>query len=321
MNKRRTLKIVIVLFVAILLPPIWLMGDARHITITFTHAAGIKNLDDDKPLFMAEIMPSFPEGKNAMDKFISDNLKYPEEAQAKGIQGRVTVRFVVSKTGDIVTPEIIRGIDPDCDKEALRVISAMPKWLPGKHEGKNVNVYFTLPVIFKLNIEKENVILLDGEEISEEELKLEAEKKANDKNSAWEVKAKVLTDEEISGKYGDKYKGKVVTEIIFEEGITDRASFPGGDEAMNEFISKNIRYPMTAHKAGIQGRVAVRFLVRETGVLDSISIVRKSDPLLDKEALRLVKSMPKWIPGKKGGKAADTYFTIPIVFKLRQTRD
>ena len=95
-------------------------------------------------------MPSFPGGETEMHKFINDNLKYPVVAQESGIQGRVTIRFVVTKSGVISDVTVIRGIDPSCDKEAVRVVKAMPKWIPGKQNGLNVPVYFTLPIVFRL---------------------------------------------------------------------------------------------------------------------------------------------------------------------------
>lgn len=105
---------------------------------------------EEKPFYTVEQMPSFPGGESEMNKFISDNLKYPVVAQESGIQGRVTIRFVVTKTGEISDVTVVRGIDPSCDKEAMRVVKAMPKWVPGKQNGLNVPVYFTLPIVFKL---------------------------------------------------------------------------------------------------------------------------------------------------------------------------
>ncbi|MDR1882473.1 MAG: TonB family protein [Prevotella sp.] len=105
---------------------------------------------EEKPFVTVEQMPSFPGGETEMYKFIADNLKYPVVAQESGIHGRVTLRFVVTKTGVISDVTVIRGFDPSCDKEAVRVIKAMPKWIPGKQNGLNVPVYFTLPVIFRL---------------------------------------------------------------------------------------------------------------------------------------------------------------------------
>ncbi|WP_108823400.1 energy transducer TonB [Dysgonomonas sp. Marseille-P4361] len=104
----------------------------------------------EKPFTIVEQMPAFPGGEEAMHKFISDNLKYPVVAQESGISGRVTLRFVVTKTGEISEVTVVRGIDPSCDREALRVVKSMPKWVPGKQNGENVPVYFTLPIVFRL---------------------------------------------------------------------------------------------------------------------------------------------------------------------------
>ncbi|MBD8389820.1 energy transducer TonB [Dysgonomonas sp. BGC7] len=105
---------------------------------------------EEKPFVTVEQMPSFPGGETEMHKFIGENLKYPVVAQESGIQGRVTIRFVVTKNGTISDVTVIRGIDPSCDREAVRVVKAMPKWIPGKQNGLNVPVYFTLPIVFKL---------------------------------------------------------------------------------------------------------------------------------------------------------------------------
>lgn len=104
----------------------------------------------EKPFYTVEQMPSFPGGETEMQKFIRDNLKYPVVAQESGIQGRVTIRFVVTKDGDISEVTVVRGIDPSCDKEAVNVVKKMPKWIPGKQNGRAVPVYFTLPVVFRL---------------------------------------------------------------------------------------------------------------------------------------------------------------------------
>ncbi len=105
---------------------------------------------EEKPFVTVEQMPSFPGGEAEMQRFIADNLKYPVVAQESGIQGRVTIRFVVTKNGTISDVQVIRGIDPSCDREAVRVVKMMPKWIPGKQNGLNVPVYFTLPIVFRL---------------------------------------------------------------------------------------------------------------------------------------------------------------------------
>ena len=106
--------------------------------------------DEGEVFEVVEQNPSFPGGNDALMKWLSKNLKYPASAQDNGIQGRVMVQFVVNKDGSIVDPKVVRSIDPALDKEALRVVSAMPKWQPGKQRGKTVRVRFTLPVLFRL---------------------------------------------------------------------------------------------------------------------------------------------------------------------------
>lgn len=105
-------------------------------------------VEEEKPYEAVEQMPTFPGGETELMKFIRDNLKYPVIAQENGIQGRVILRFVVSKTGTIDNVTVLRSLDPTCDKEAIRVVKSMPKWIPGKQNGNNVPVYFTLPVVF-----------------------------------------------------------------------------------------------------------------------------------------------------------------------------
>jgi TonB family protein len=110
----------------------------------------LPNTDSVKPLTEAEEMPKYPGGPVAMMKFITENLHYPEIAKESRIEGRVIIRFVVTKTGQITNASVIRGIY-ECNNEALRVINAMPKWEPGKIKGSPVDVYITLPITFKLN--------------------------------------------------------------------------------------------------------------------------------------------------------------------------
>lgn len=113
------------------------------------HKVVVEDKEEEKPLYGVEQMPQFPGGEEELMKFISDNLRYPAAAAELGIEGRVTLRFVVSKTGKVSDVEVIRGLDPSCDKEAIRVIKMMPDWIPGRQNGRNVPVYFTLSVLYK----------------------------------------------------------------------------------------------------------------------------------------------------------------------------
>jgi len=94
-------------------------------------------------------------------------------------------------------------------------------------------------------------------------------------------------------------------------------SFPGGQQALMKYLSENIRYPVIAQENGVQGRVIVQFTVRKDGSIDDVKVVKSADPSLDKEAVRLIKSVPAWEPGMQRGKAVHCKFTVPIVFKLQ----
>jgi periplasmic protein TonB len=109
-----------------------------------------KDPDEDKVFEFVQQKPQFPDGDKALLKYLSENMKYPPIARENGIEGRVIVKFQVSKTGEISNAQVVRGIGGGCDEEALRVVRSMPRWSPGKNNGKPVNVNFTLPVTFKL---------------------------------------------------------------------------------------------------------------------------------------------------------------------------
>lgn len=151
-----------------------------------------------------------------MRKFIADNLKYPVVAQEAGIQGRVSLRYIVSKTGKIQDIVIVRGISPECDAEALRVVKAMPDWVPGKHDGEVVDAYFTLPIVFKLkggDTPSGYILILDGKEISEAALKKEIEQrqgKVEKQGKELICTQLVLSEKKVQELYGGKYKGKKV---------------------------------------------------------------------------------------------------------------
>ncbi len=105
----------------------------------------------EKTLIIASTMPKFPGGTNVLRTFIARNVNYPAQARETGIQGTVYLRFEVTKTGKIGKVEILKSIDPLLDKEAIRVIKKLPKFKPGINNGKKVNVWFSMPISFRLN--------------------------------------------------------------------------------------------------------------------------------------------------------------------------
>lgn len=119
------------------------------VPITFRLKSPVEEAKEET-LTVVDVMPQYPGGDHELLKFIAQSIKYPTDAQEAGVQGRVICSFVVDKKGNIVEPKIIRGIDPSLDAEALRVIGMMPRWTPGRQDGKAVRVLYTVPITFRL---------------------------------------------------------------------------------------------------------------------------------------------------------------------------
>jgi len=109
------------------------------------------SVNDEPVLQIVETFPQFPDGQRALYEFIQTNLQYPEVAKAGRIEGRVIVRFIISKQGKVVNPEILKGISPELDQEALRIVGILPDFIPGKQDGSSVNVYYNLAVNFSFS--------------------------------------------------------------------------------------------------------------------------------------------------------------------------
>lgn len=125
--------------------------DAKEETVAPDSVAALTDsVAKDEVFMVAEQMPEFPGGMKELLKFLQDNVKYPESAMKKNVQGRVIVQFVVEKDGTPTEFNVVRSVDPDLDAEALRVLKTMPKWKPGMEKGEAVRVKFTVPVAFKL---------------------------------------------------------------------------------------------------------------------------------------------------------------------------
>jgi protein TonB len=109
------------------------------------------DVEDPTPFSIVEDQPTYPQGTDALLKFLRDNIKYPYAAKQAGISGTVIISFIVEKDGSISTVKVVHGIGGECNKEAIRVVSMMPKWTPGKQRGIPVRVQFQIPLIFSLH--------------------------------------------------------------------------------------------------------------------------------------------------------------------------
>jgi protein TonB len=127
------------------------VGDEFFSYQDFNLTGNPKNEKPDEEIFLiAEEMPEFPGGNISLKTFLAKNVEYPIIARENGIQGKVYVRFVIDKNGEVTHVEIYRGVETSLDKEALRVVGLLPKWKPGKQGGKAVNVSYVVPINFEL---------------------------------------------------------------------------------------------------------------------------------------------------------------------------
>ncbi len=251
------------------------------------HPDSLKDKQDkERPVFfVVEEMPEFPGGDEALSEFIQSETKYPLEAKEKGIQGRVYVIFIVSATGDVEGVKIAKGVDPSLDEEALRVVRAMPQWKPGKQRGVNVAVSYTIPINFVPPKEPKTLKSI----IDEDKMPFKEDDKTNEENT-------------------DKPVFFVVEQM---------PEFPGGKSEMSKFIAMHVKYPAIAQENGIEGKVYVVFEVSPTGSVENVKVAKGVDPILDAEAVRVVKTMPDWKPGKQRGKNVAVTITVPVEFHLQ----
>jgi protein TonB len=171
------------------------------------------------------------------------------------------------------------------------------------------SVKFTAPVIKKDNEVKE-----------EDEIKLDEVEKSNKAVGAFTVEG----NEEVGGEVlkakeeiAAPEPPKPVEENKVFDVVEQMPSFPGGMGALMSWLSQNIKYPVIAAENGVQGRVIVQFVVEKDGSITDVKVAKSVDPSLDKEAARVVKSMPHWIPGKQNGSAVRVKYTVPVTFKLQ----
>lgn len=249
-------------------------------------------VNDSVVFEVVEEMPDFPGGQSALMEYLAKNIKYPATAHENGKQGRVIVMFVVKKDGSISDVKTVRGVDPYLDKEAERVIAAMPNWKPGKQRGQAVNVRFTVPVTFRLS----------GPEPAKPAETPEA------------VAIEKFEEVVVVG-YGPK-EATPNNEPTFKV-VDEMPKFPGGQEGLMRYLAKNIKYPTMAQQNKEQGKVLVQIVIGKDGNVSNIKILEGASAWLDAEAIRVVRGMPKWEPGKQNGQAVAVEYTFPITFRLQ----
>jgi TonB family protein len=244
------------------------------------------NLNEVKTI--TDEMPVFPGGVLALQKYIAKHVKYPKLAQSEQIEGRVFVSFVVNKEGKVINAALAKKVHPQLDREALRVVSSLPKWNPGKKDGKFVNIAYTVPINFQLKN------LIDKPITSPDPLH------ARIKNASDYHLENILRTK--------KSKEYVLVEKM--------PQFTEANGNLRRYIARKIQYPVLAAEQGYEGQVFVQFVVAIDGSVAKAKIIKGANIELNKEALRVINNMPKWLPGEQQGKKVEVRYTIPIRFSL-----
>ena len=229
--------------------------------------------------------PEFPNGLEALMQFFMENIEYPELALTFGIQGNVSSRFAVETDGSIVDIEILK------DSVDLPLIGG------GRGSGRGRSL---------LETEVLRVIELMPNWIP-----------AKQDGKAIKTTVSVPIRFRIRQEYGFIENFQLQPIVMFEDSEFTMPEFPSGERALMRFLENNIRYPFAAQANFIQGRVITRFVVDRDGSIVDIEIVQSVHPELDREAVRVILAMPKWIPGKIDGQAVRVMFTLPINFRLQ----
>ncbi len=277
-----------------------------------------KDLQGDPIFKVVEEMPRFPGcedmdgtandkeqcAKQKMLEFVYSNLKYPAKARDARVEGMCVVQFVIEKDGSVKEAKIVRDIGDGCGIETLKVVNKFPTWIPGKQKGKAVRVRYTLPVKFKL----------EGNTKENEVAKIVAAGKSNQKS-----KTENLVIGEKTELKEDIFK--IVQEMPRFFGCEDMIGTAKEKEEcakskMLEYIYTGIKYPKEARTKGIDGMSVIRMVIEKDGSVTNVSTLRDPGAGTGAEAARIVREMPKWVPGKQNGKAVRVQYTLPVKFKL-----
>ena len=238
---------------------------------------------DARQVYDSVAEPAIPlGGVRAYAQFLADHQRYPGAALQQGQQGTVPVSFIVEKTGDISELKVEKPVAPSLDAEALRLIKSGPHWQPARHLGRVVRQRVTVPISF---------VLSPGSQV--------VTRPAPATASAAPTAPITLDPDAPLAVAPD-----VPTHPV------------GGNDVFFDWIQKNQQYPLLARQRKIQGRVMVEFMVQADGSLTDARVLRKMGSGLDEEALRLIKTAPKWAPATYKGRPLKQKMVLPVIFQL-----
>ncbi|MBF0647266.1 TonB family protein [Dysgonomonas sp. GY75] len=245
------------------------------------------------------IAPQFPGGEAGLYKFIESNTRYPYLLLKIDMEGDLDIKFNIDKNGVVQDVEITRGFDPVADDEVIRMVKAMPRWIPATDSGQPVKMEQKLTISFK----------------ADEDLKKRAkEQREKEPNDNFYIGSLIINETDLSG----IDSGEVAPDVISQsDTLLNRSpQFPGGKDALEAYLKSNLKYPKRAIQMGIEGRVIFNILISEQGEISRIALFKGIFRDCNEEAFYLIKKMPKWVPGLKDGKPAPMEVMLPIPFVL-----
>ncbi len=237
--------------------------------------------------------PSFSYESQTVEQFVSNVMIYPKAAGTE--KGVVNINMVVNEDGSLSDVQVGSTSNPVFNDEAVRIVKSMPAWTPAKFKGKPVRLKVSLPIKFQPQ-ETSSSMMIGSFDV-----------KGNDEIGGEMLRAKEIIAQPESPTTKDQKVFDVVEQM---------PSYPGGPNALFAYLSTIIHYPEDAEENGAQGRVIVTFVVENDGSISEVKVAKSVFPSLDKEAVRVVSSMPRWNPGKQNGKAVRVKYTVPVTFRL-----
>jgi protein TonB len=256
--------------------------------------------------------------------FTGKNRDYGAYAIRKNSSKRHIIAYIVIIACIMLVmlaPTLVELLTPVKHDEGITEVTALSDIkieLPEENKVEQINV--PPPPTLKTTIKFTAPVIKKDEEVPDEEIKTQEE--LFDAKAAISIADVQGNDDEAGKDIADLDEHRLITEqkdeVFLVGSVEQNPEFPGGQDAMMKWIYNELKYPVIAMEMGIGGRVTVSFVVGKDGAIRDITILRGVDPSLDKEAIRVVSKMPKWIPGRQGGNPVSVKFMLPIVFQMRQ---
>jgi TonB family protein len=236
--------------------------------------------------------PEYAQGQYALQQYLQKQVQLPASVKTGQAQGIVQVAFVVQPDGRLKEPYITRGLDAACNAEALRLVKAMPAWRPARLNNEAVPTRMMVSVAFMKPAPKEPA----------------------------SVTVKGNTDlMELSSVEGNREQTEEIVADKVYTYVEQMPEFPGGTEHLHSYVAASLRYPAEAIKNEVEGRAFVRFVVLPTGQISDAQVIKGIGAGCDEEALRVVRALPPFEPGKQNGRTVSVSYTLPVTFNLKTT--